>query len=47
MLQQQLMVALTRKMMRTSAILQVLELVEWYNKGDINFFEVTTVNLDE
>ena len=23
------------------------QLVEWYNKGDINFFEVTTVNLDE
>ena len=23
------------------------QLVEWYNKGDIDFSEVTTVNLDE
>ena len=23
------------------------QLVEWYNKGDLDFSEVTTVNLDE
>ena len=23
------------------------QLVEWYNKGDVDFSEVTTVNLDE